>query len=45
LYPSIGEPPSNGASQSISTLFPFTVVVGASGLSGVYAARISTSLE
>jgi len=45
LYPSIGAPLSDGATQSITTFDESTVVVGASGLLGLDAAKIETSFE
>lgn len=41
----MGDPPSKGAVQVMSTLSPFIVVVGALGVTGKFAALIETSAD
>ena len=40
-----GDPLSNGATQSIKSLFPITLVVGLAGLKGTHAQRDSKTAE
>jgi len=45
LYIVIGEPPSKGLFQEITTLLPTSAVVGGDGWLGSYAAKIETEFD